>query len=456
MITRYCSVARIRLFILPTMFLSLVLCGTRLNAQDKFDNIQRGNAIQMLHGVRDTVLKEYYDPTFHGQDMKARFKAAEDRIQKVQHLDGALGAIADALSDLDDSHTFFLPPSRPMSIRYGYRYAMVGDACFVTAVKFDTDAAKKLKPGDQILTMEGYRPTRDLLWQLRYFFGVLSPRTSLHLTVRHVDGSQEFLAVNAEVQQLTRVTDMTDEEIYSRYIHELMNLDHAAWSKYKEYGDALIIWKTTDFVWDRDKLLRMLGKVGNHQALILDLRGNPGGMVDVLRDFVGGLFDHDVTIATRVGRKENLKPVEAKTRGSHAFTGKLIVLVDSQSASAAELFARVVQLEHRGVVLGDRSAGAVMEAKDHDFQMGSDVQIFYGLELTEANLIMSDGKSLEHTGVTPDQIILPTAADLAAGRDPVLAKAAQLAGYDKLDPVAAGKLFPPVWAVGTTVVSVSE
>jgi len=444
-----------RAFILPGVVFVLACCGIALNAQE-FDNIQRGNAIQMLHGVRDTVLKEYYDPTFHGQDMKARFKEAEDRIQKVQHMDGALGAIAGALAYLDDSHTFFLPPRRPMSIRYGYRYEMVGDACFVTAVKPNTDAARKLKPGDQILTMEGFRPTRDGLWEMRYFFGVLSPRPALHLAVKHVDGSQEFLAVNAEVQQLTRITDLTDEEIYTRYIHELMNLDHAAWSKYKEYGDALIIWKTTDFVWDRDKLLRMLGKVGDHQALILDLRGNPGGMVDVLKDFVGGLFDHDVTVATRVGRKGNLKPEEAKTRGSHAFAGKLIVLIDSQSASAAEMFARLVQLEHRGVVVGDRSAGAVMEAKDHDLQMGSDVKIFYGLELTEANVIMSDGKSLEHIGVTPDQIILPTAADLAAERDPVLAKAAQLAGYDKLDPVAAGKLFPPVWASSSTVVSVSE
>ncbi len=120
------------------------------------------------------------------------------------------------------------------------------------------------------------------------------------------------------------------------------------------------------------------------------------------------------------------------------------MLIDSKSASASELLARIVQLEKRGVVIGDRSAGKVMESRVYSYSSGIDVVTFYGASITDANLLMSDGESLEHTGVTPDDTVLETADDLANGRDPALAHAAELAGV-KITADQAGKLFPYEW-----------
>ncbi len=154
---------------------------------------------------------------------------------------------------------------------------------------------------------------------------------------------------------------------------------------------------------------------------------------------VGSFFDRDITIAEKVER-DKTEPLNAPSFGTQSFTGKLIVLVNSSSAAAAEIFARVVQLEKRGLVIGDQTAGAVGRSQLFPDTPG----LMYHLQVTTARLKMSDGADLEGKGVTPDTLMLPTPADLAEGRDPVLSAAAQLAGV-QLSPEEAAKMFPVVW-----------
>jgi len=223
---------------------------------------------------------------------------------------------------------------------------------------------------------------------------------------------------------------------------EQEKMRHSLLSRHVELSDVMI-WKMPAFILTDGEADHLIDLARKHRALVLDLRDNPGGYLTTLEHMVGGLFDHDIKVNVRVTRKGEKTEV-AKSRGKSTFSGDLFVLVDSRSASAAEILARVIQLEHRGTVLGDHTSGSVMEALHFPFSSGMDIKIFYGASVTVANILMADGKSLEKVGVTPDLILLPTGSQLAEGQDPVLSRAAELAGV-KLDATAAGKLFPYEW-----------
>ena len=85
-----------------------------------------------------------------------------------------------------------------------------------------------------------------------------------------------------------------------------------------------------------------------------------------------------------------------------------------------------------------------MTSRSFDHETGVGRVLYFGTSITVADPIMSDGKSLEGVGVTPDEVILLTGADLAARRDIVLSRAAELAGVE-LDPEKAAALFPIEW-----------
>ena len=411
------------------------------------NSLERERSRMMLQTVKDDLKKNYYDPTYHGMDIEARFKAADENLKQATSLGQLFGVIAQALADLDDSHTFFLPPGRSSKTEYGWQVQMVGDKSYVVAVKPGSDAAVKgLHPGDQVISADGIALTRQTLWKFQYLYRTLRPRPGIRVVLIQADGKEKQLDVMAKVQQGKRIVDLTGENGGSDIwdlIRENETENHLMRHRYLELGDDLFIWKMPEFDLEKYKVDEMVDKFKKRKALILDLRGNGGGAEETLSRLIGNLFGHDIKIGDLKTRKDS-KPLVAKTRGDHAFSGKLVVLIDSDSGSAAELLARIVQLEKRGAVIGDVSAGAVMRARHFDHQVGTETIVPYGVSITEADIIMSDSKSLEHNGVTPDEIKLPTPADMAAQRDPVLSYAASLLGFT-ITPEKAGELFPIEW-----------
>jgi carboxyl-terminal processing protease len=424
----------------------LLFAGALFSAlgQQPPSSLDRERGRSMLQMIKDDLKKNYYDPTYHGMDLEIRFRTAEEKIKGATSLGQIFGIIAQALIDLDDSHTFFLPPGRSYNTEYGWQMQIIGDKCYVVAVKSGSDAeAKGLREGDEIYTIDGFEPARENFWKIQYTYRALRPRPGMRLVVIKPDGKSQQLDVKAKVQQEKRVVDLTQGLDIDELIRESENEDRLHRHRYTEMGENLFIWKMPQFDMPKEKVDEFVDKFRKRKALVLDLRGNHGGYEETLLRLLSNFFDHDVKVGDLKTRKEE-KAITAKTRGDHVFTGKLVVIVDSESGSAAELFARVVQLEKRGIVIGDRSAGAVMRARKYSHKMGVDVVVPYGVSITNADIIMTDGKTLEHLGVTPDEVKLPTAADVAAKRDPVLAYAISLLGGN-VSSEKAGALFPIEW-----------
>lgn len=406
----------------------------------------REYATAMLEQIASDVKKHYYDPKLHGVDWDSKVVELKQGINRAETTDDALAQVAALLDSLNDSHTFFLPPQRPFRVNYGWSAQMVGEHCFVIRVEPGSDAeGKGVRPGDEVLSISGYSPTRTNFAKLEYVLNTLRPQRSLNLSLRDPAGKQRTIDALANITQTNLAKQMTWDLGGNRRRDVILEMEakaHEIRPRIAEMGDGLIIIKLSAFFFSEGQTEALISKARKHKALIVDLRGNTGGSGDTLKYLLAGMFDRDVKVGDRVTRDER-KPLVAKTHG-HSFEGKLLVLVDSRSASASELFARVIQLEKRGAVLGDTSSGRVMEAKLYTYKVGAGTVVFYGAEITDANMIMTDTNSLEHIGVSPDETVLPSAADLASGRDPVLARAAQSLGVE-LSPENAGKLLPYEW-----------
>lgn len=427
-------------------FLILVcaLCCAATAARAQSLSLDRDRSRGMLQMIREDIKRNYYDPSFRGMNLDERFKEAEEKLKTANDRGQMFAIIAQVLMELDDSHTFFEPPSRAVRVEYGWRMQAVGDAVYVSAVQPGSDAeAKGLKPGDRVIGAGGYEITRDLLWKWNYLYKTLKPQAGLKVVVQSPGGQPRELTLMAKVTQDKQLVDLDDPEEWFRMIREAENNSHLNSHRYYELPDALI-WKMPQFDLPKEKVDELMDKARKRKALVLDLRGNGGGYEETLLRMIGNLFKQDVKVAELKRRKET-KPLVAKTRGADAFDeGKLVVLIDSQSGSSAELLARVVQMEKRGTVIGDRSSGAVMRSRNYGRKIGTDIFILYGASITDADVVMTDGKSLEKVGVTPDELRLPTPEDMAAGRDPVLSYAASLVGL-KIAPEKAGAMFPVEW-----------
>jgi len=235
----------------------------------------------MLAQVRSDVEKHYYDPTFRGLNLAARFGAADQRIRQASTIEEIFASVAQVVLELNDSHTYFVPPALTVQVKYGWQMQMVGDTCFVTQVTQGSDAAGQgLRAGDVVISVNGQSPTRKTLWKLLYLYHLLRPQPGLRVMVRSPGEEPRQIDIAAKVRQTSRVIDLTGADGGTDLwilIREAEKEAREQRALYNEIGETVLTWKLAVFD-DYDRSVETgLKRARGRQALILDLRGNGGG-----------------------------------------------------------------------------------------------------------------------------------------------------------------------------------
>jgi hypothetical protein len=397
-------------------------------AAQQLSGLERSRGVTMLDDARNDIVKYYFDSTFGGVDLKAVFDSARAHIDRAERLEQVLGAVAQAALSLNDSHTAFIPPRLTYSADYGWEMRFVGDTCRALRVTPGSDAeAKGMHAGDAVLAVGGIVLTRRNLWQLRYAINGLQPRPGLLVRLQSPGGAPHDLYLASKVKERRRIVDPSNSFDFMELIREGENAWENEAPRFTEVANRVVVSRPHSFYGYTSWVDDLMDRARGRESLVLDLRGNLGGSASTLMHMIGKFYEKDLVVLTEVGRDKR-KEVIAKGAGNDRYRGAVVVLVDAESASASEIFARTIQLTGRGKVIGDRTAGEVRESMGYRHTVGTAMIVPYAMSVTVADVVMPDGGRLENAGVIPDELVLPTGEDIAAGNDPALARALTLLG----------------------------
>lgn len=145
---------------------------------------------------------------------------------------------------------------------------------------------------------------------------------------------------------------------------------------------------------------------GKVAGLVLDLRGNPGGLLDEAVALSDLFLDKGTIVSQRgrYARDNEVYPAEIDTKGDIAKGTPMIVLIDEGSASASEIVAGALQDQHRAVVMGQRSFGK------GSVQTLIPLTRDTAIKLTTARYYTPSGRSVQEGGIEPD-IAVPQISD---------------------------------------------
>ena len=167
----------------------------------------------------------------------------------------------------------------------------------------------------------------------------------------------------------------------------------------------------------REAWERAMDDYAGCRGMVIDLRGNPGGVGGLVMGAAGAFLDRSVPLGVMKTRQNELRFVSIPRRVTHdarptrPFAGPVAILVDEMSASTSEIFAAGMQGVGRARVFGEQTPGMALPALM--LRLPNQDVLYHAI----ADFVDPNGVRVEGRGAVPDERVPLTRADLLAGRD---------------------------------------
>lgn len=337
-----------------------------------------------------------------GYSQKTMLVWAEDRYADLQNFSKVLnliqqyyveevdtkkliyGAIKGMLRELDP-HTNFMPPDMFKEFEnetsgefggLGIEISVQNGILTIISPIEDTPAWKAgIKAGDKVVAIDGHSTKgMSLVESSQYLRGKRGSRVILRVVREGEEEPKDIAIVRGSVKiQSVKFTDLEDGYAYVRITSFIENTA-------RDLGKAL-----DDYESKNKKI----------EGLLIDLRKNPGGLLDQAVK-TSDMFLKDGVIVSTVGRSAKDKEISSATKKGKRINFPIVVLVDQYSASASEIVSGALQDNKRALIVGERTFGKGSVQSIVKLQDGS------GLKLTVARYYTPRGISIQAEGIKPD------------------------------------------------------
>ena len=381
----------------------------------------------VFEAVWDDIAQSYYDPDFGGKDWRSIGEKYRNRLGTLDESEDFDALLSEMLGELGDSHFSVISPSfnelMPNPWQRGdsgITLAIVGNRPIIHRVRPESRAALNgIKPGYELVSADSM--TVQSLGSLVDEADVFD-RTAPYYFLKAIEnrlygppGRKIELLVKPARFSRTRSYSIELQEYSGRLSLPLGNMGESPIeidNRILENDVAYIrfnLWVPSLMEEIRTYIKSIDESV---KGLIIDIRGNPGGIGLMATGLAGMLVDDEYLMGTMRLRQGHLNYIVYPQKG--AFLGPLAILVDNNSISTSEIFAADMKETARGRVFGSRTPGAALPS------LFKRLPNRYFLQMAIADYGTANGTRIEGVGVDPDFKVELSPARLRQGRDNVI------------------------------------